>query len=391
MSKHYSPKSFFRSTSNAYLKRYFSERGVLRDVPFDALSEMQIAPIYEAWLKLPEDVRNEMERDFQVINEMACEAGARAILDEAKWHGEDLVEQFASLEGFNEKAFWTFLERPKYWVGASAFHHADTVPTSYWRKRKNLMRSPAKEDAESIRQLENHLSHYFHRTQGRGQNCKVDCYKRGALDYFFAYPEDYARSSIEWEGKEIKRRSHRPAFEVIFVYSQGEGTLNVFLSGSRKTVPELQAIFVDAILGLELGENQTDERVYDLALLKQAEMQFNYSPESGITQVAVKKLRLKIRGTNERITLEADPTHNDRAVYDLLGKLRITFPLSQIDITQVGFVVTFAHQPSRGKPVTRSFDICWPNSCTLGHDGRDAVIRQMLADSGIEPRDHLNS
>ena len=390
MSRHYSPKNFFRHASNAFLKRYFTEHGVLLDVDFGALSETKVTPIYAAWLKLPEEVRNEMERDFQDIDALSCESGTQSILDEAAWHGENLAEMFATLDSFHAKAFWTFQERPKYWLGASAFHHADSVPASYWRKRKNLSRAVAKVDDASLRQLENNLSHYFHNKQGRGQNCKVDCYKRGELDYFFAYPEDYAHSSIEWEGKEFRRRSHHPAFEIIFVYSQHEGTLNVFLAGTKKLVPELQSFFVDTILGLELGEHLKDERVYDLALLKQREMQFKYHPDSGITHVAVKKLRLKILGTNERITLEASPTHNGMVVYDLLDKLKTVFTLSELFITQVGFVVTFAHIPSRMKPATRSFDVCWPNSCSLGNDGRDAIIRKMLADSGIEPREQFN-
>jgi hypothetical protein len=49
-------------------------------------------------------------------------------------------------------------------------------------------------DPESIRQLERNLSHYFHTMQERGQNCKVDCYRRNDLDYFFAY-SDLAFSS----------------------------------------------------------------------------------------------------------------------------------------------------------------------------------------------------
>jgi hypothetical protein len=88
--------------------------------------------IYEAWLKLPDDVRKEMEQDFQDIDELATEGGSKAIRDEARWHGENLAEQFASLIGFHERAFWTFLERPKYWQGALAFHHADGVFFSYW-------------------------------------------------------------------------------------------------------------------------------------------------------------------------------------------------------------------------------------------------------------------
>jgi hypothetical protein len=66
-----------------------------------------------------------------------------------------------------------------------------------------------------IRQLEQNLSNYFHKMQGRGDNCKVDCYNRNELDYFFAYPEDYAQARVEWVGKEFQRRPHHPAFEII--------------------------------------------------------------------------------------------------------------------------------------------------------------------------------
>jgi hypothetical protein len=56
-------------------------------------------------------------------------------------------------------------------------------------------------------------------------------------------------------------------------------------------------------------------------------------------------------------------------------------------VTQVGIKVTFAHNPTSRKPGTRAFDIGWPNSCSLRHDGRDGIIRKMLAESGIEPRE----
>ena len=138
MAQEYQPRRFFRNAPNRLLQRYFAARNVLSEVDFGALTETQVEPIYEAWLKLSDDARKEMEQDFQDIDELATEGGSKAILDEARWHGEDLAEQFASLTGFHEHAFWTFLERPKYWQGALAFHHADAVPFSYWRKRKNV-------------------------------------------------------------------------------------------------------------------------------------------------------------------------------------------------------------------------------------------------------------
>jgi hypothetical protein len=56
-------------------------------------------------------------------------------------------------------------------------------------------------------------------------------------------------------------------------------------------------------------------------------------------------------------------------------------------VTQVGVKVTFAQTPASRKASTRTFDISWPNSCSLKHDRRDGIIRKMLADSGIEPRE----
>jgi hypothetical protein len=246
MAQEYQPRRFFRNAPNHLLQRYFAARNVLTEVGFDALTETQVEPIYEAWLKLPDDARKEMEQDFQEIDELATEGGSKAILDEARWHGEDLAAQFASLTGFHEHAFWTFLERPFYWQGALAFHHADAVPFSHWRKRKNVPRIPTSVDAVSIRRLERNLSDYFHKMQGRGENCKVECYKRNDLDCFFAYPEDYAQASVEWIGGEFNRRPRYPAFEIIFVYSQKDGTLDTYLSGDRKPVPDLQEIFANS-------------------------------------------------------------------------------------------------------------------------------------------------
>jgi hypothetical protein len=71
-------------------------------------------------------------------------------------------------------------------------------------------RKPTIVDAVNIRQFEQNLSNYFHKMQGRGENCKVDCYKRNDLDYFFAYPEDYAQANVEWAGKEFKRARITP-------------------------------------------------------------------------------------------------------------------------------------------------------------------------------------
>jgi hypothetical protein len=387
MAGQYQPKRFFRNVPNRFLQEYFARRDLMADMDFASLTETKVEPIYEAWLQLPENVRNDIEQEFQEVDELATEGGTKAILDEACWHGEDLAPQFAKLESFHERAFWTCLERPRYWPGAVAFGRADRIPSSYWRKRKNLPRKAARVDPADIRDLERNLGRYFHTMQGRGQNCRVDCYRRHRLDYFFAYPEDYAQASVEWEQNVFQRRPRHPAFEIIFVYSQEHGTLDVFLSGDRKPVPDLQAIFAGTILGAELGADPKDERVYDLDALRSRHFRFTYGPESAIESVDVKKLRLTFHGTRDRIVLEVDPSGRKDAIFDLLDKVTSGIKPARTSITQVGIKVVFAPVPGTRRPVTRTFDVTWPNSCSLKHDVRDLILRKMLADSWIEPRE----
>ncbi len=385
MTQHYQPKRFFRQAPNRYLKRFFAERNELVGLDFEALGETQIDPIYQAWLQIPEASRNEIEGLFQDIDDLASEKGSKAIIDEAQWHGEDLAIQFASLTGFHEHAFWTYLERPKFWRGALAFHHADTLPGSYWRKRKNLPRKPARVGLADLQRLERGIGDYFNTMQGRGRNCRVEPYRRNSLDYFFAYPEDYAQASVEWVGQDFQRRPRNPAFEIIFVYSQEDGTLDLFLSGDRKPVPDLQEMFAEIILHDKLGPDEKDDRIYDLKPVLSTEFDFVIDPDSGIESVAVRKIRLKAFGKEERITLEVNPANDDMAIFDLLDTIKAVLPVDQMSITQMGFLVTFAPNPNSNRVPTRSFEISWPNSCSLKHDKRDLIIRKMLSQSGIEP------
>jgi hypothetical protein len=396
MARHYSPKNFLRQAPNALLARYCQEKELLAEVDFASLSETNIGPIYEAWDHLPSETRRLMESDFRNIDALACENGIKAIIDAALVEEEDLEPIFAEMEGFYDKAFWTFFEREPFFEMALLFVNADNLPTRYWRRRKDLPKVPANKDQTSLRELGEAFSYYFRKTEGRGHACAVDYYRRNGLDYFFAYPEDYARTSLEWNKGALERRSHKPAFEIIVVYSQGEGALDIFFQGAIKTVRDLQVIFSRTILKTEIPPEEKDKRVYDLNGLKRREFAFIYDPASGINDVVVKKLRLSaLGGSMKRITLEADPSQNQEAVYDLLEEVvRVDgaaecpqcqkIPLSLVNITQAAIQVVLNHD-GRRRPATRTFQVSYPNSCSLKQDGRDLVIRKMLVDSGLEP------
>lgn len=304
-------------------------------------------------------------------------------MDEADFHGdESFADDLAKQDGFHAKVMWAFLEKPDYWRGATMFLHADNVSPSYWKKRNDLPKLPPHVDDESIQELAIAISGLF-RKEDRGKNCKVEPYRRHNREYFFAYPEDYAQLGIEWISNSLKTKAHHPAFEIIFAYCEDEGSLDIYAPRNTKAVPDLQRAFAKTILKLEtLKDGTIDKRVYDLAPLQNADFDFNIPAESGIESAVVTRMRLTLKqGSKRRITLEADTRHDIKAVYELRDSLK----LPPCHITQLGVKVTFAPTDGRRGKI-RTFNITYPNSCALNNDGMDLKIRNMLADSGIEPR-----
>lgn len=393
MARHYSTRDFFRQMPNALLARYFHEWEVFGELDFAAMKEGKPDALFDAWLALPDGPRNEMDAELRDIFALCCEKGFLAILDEARWQlREDpeaitqLVEELSALPNHFERAMVTFLEHKEFWKGASRFYHADTL--SYWRKRKNLPHRPAAVDEANIQQLADLIRNYFHHTEGRGKNCVVEPYRRGERDYFFCYPEDHSQRSIEWVDGKFDPRPHNPAFEVVYVYSQKEGSLDLNFRGARKAVEALQSMFATAILKLdELPPDPKDERVYDLNPLGQKRFDFTYAVGSGIENVAVKKLRLSSRAKRgDRITLEADASQDPDAVYMLLDTIGKAVPLHLYNVTQVELAASVVVDPDKpAKSIT--IRIGHPNSCSLKYDEVDLKLRDMLEASGIEPKE----
>ncbi len=376
--------------SNALLARYFQKRELFQELDFAAMQEAKPDELFNAWLALPDDQRNTMDAEFRDIFEMSCEKGFRAIIDEASWQMRDVsddftsfVEKLSALTNHSERAMVTFLDHNTFWKGATRFYHADTLP--YWRKRKNLPRREAAVDEESLKELADLIRYYFHRTEGRGKNCVVEPFRRGELDYFFAYPEDYSQQSIEWVDGEFGRRPHNPAFEVIYVYSQREGSLDLNFRGSYKAIDPLQGMFATAILKADkLPPDPKDERIFDLSPLLQRSFHFIFDVGSGIDEVAVKKLRLSSRvKKGDRITLEADTSDDQEAVYDILDEIKKTIPLNMYNLTQAELVARMAFNDDKPATVV-TIRLTYPNSCSLKYDEIGLKLRGMLEASGIE-------
>jgi hypothetical protein len=384
VARQYSHTQFFRRVPNVLLRRYFQEkRDVLQEIDFGQLKEAEIDHIFKGFTDLPPEQQAEIEAEFQDIDNMACQGGVTALTDEANFHQDQAFpEAIAEIDGFHGKVMWTFLEHPGYWAGATLFLHSDNISDSLWKKRNDLPHLTPHVETESTERLEHTISSYFYSKEGRGRNCKVEVFRRHGKEYFFAYPEDFAQSGVEWVRNQLSNRSRHPAFEIIFVYTQAEGSLDIYAPRNTKSVPQLQQIFADAILGMdELDEFGGDNRVYALDALANRGFLFQYPIDCGIEEVVVKKLRLSlIIGEKRRVIVESDPSPDTKAIYDLIEELK----LPPFHVTQAEIKVKFSPTPGI-RSRARSFKISYPNWCALRHDGRDLIIRKMLIDSGLEP------
>ena len=253
MPPHYSSGSFFRQAPRELLARYFESRGLSFQPHLVAVADTRPDPLYAAWLQFPEQQRNEMDLDFREIFKMSCRKGVQAIIDEAQSRGDDsperasaFVESLSTMPDHFHRAMATWLDHGECWREANRFYGGDAP--GWWRKRKNMGHRPAATDPASLRRLADLIGTWFQRNEGRGSHCVVESFHRDELDFYFAYPEDYSRLKMEWRDGEFIGRRRRPAFEVVFVYSQQEGSMDLSFPGPYRALEPLQEMFATAIL-----------------------------------------------------------------------------------------------------------------------------------------------
>lgn len=378
----YSHFGFFRRTPKTLLGHYFQDRhNVLREIAFAELGEMDVETIVAGFRALPEAKQEELDAECREIHGMACRGGITALTDEARCHNDSaFVVAIASVERFHGMAMWAFLEHPPYWTGATLFLQADNVSEGLWKRCADLPRVVPHVEVAGLNRLAQAISDHFYAREGRRGSCTVDHFQRQDRRYFFVYLDDLKEAArVRPRGRTA---TTAPAFEIVFVYCQDEGSLDIYAPRNTASVDTLQRLFAENILRFDgLPKVPSDAPFYSLDVLADRDFVYKYPADCGIENVAVRLLRLSFRSSvKRRLTIEADVSQNSKAIYDVLELINPP----PFHVTQAELAVRFAR--TREAPAgTRNFKISYPNWCALHHQGRDLVIRNMLAHSGIEP------
>lgn len=387
MLSNYSPRGFLRQVSNVLLQQYFDDRGLAVAVDWSSMGETDIGDLYDAWLALPEDQQELTDADFTAIHELANDEGVGVLIEEGGWHNLDLAATFESFNDQYDMVTWAFLEEPRVFEVATLFRAADRIAARSWRKTRGLPDRLPDDAAEARERLAQALSGYFLQRQGRGRHCEVEVYQRGGQYYYFAFLEDYARAEQDYVGGRLVRQTHRRAFQVVYVFSPARGTVDVSAKGGQPVVSKLTDIAVEALLGTDAAKTLADERTYALDPLIARDFVWSYPATAGIASVWVKSLRLSRKAGDGQLVLRGTKSGGTHALYSLLTGTTVKpgrVDPDSVYVTQAEIRAEYAARNGHNVP-PRDFRVTYPNSCSLGTDERDRLLREMLVDSGVDP------
>jgi len=385
MSRQYSPKTFLRQTPNPVLRRYFRSKGIDPEVDWDALTPRKIDALFDAIEALPDTQRDAVERDFRRIFDLATPRGRLLLIEQGTELGLGLDERLADMENHYEAAMVAFLDHRDVFEIVSCVHEMDRL--GHWRKRRVGERLHATTEPERIEAFEAALRGIY-RKQGRGRCCHVDRYqRRDPLRFcYFAYPEDFPTSDVEYdERRNFRRVTRRPVMENAFVYDPESGTLDISATGPREHKEALAEAFCKHILGLAALPPEDGRPRYTLAPAMDPSFEFPIEPEDGVARIEFKSIRLDYPDAEQtRITVSVTPNGTPNAIHTSMRRNLNpgTRPLRDLHPSQGQIVAEFKPvNGRRGKRVNTT--ITYPDRCSLGDDPHEQVVRHILHRAGL--------
>jgi hypothetical protein len=385
MAEPYSPKQFFRNVYNVFLIQYFEKNNIDFSLDLYAIKEKQVDVIFDAFIALDDNTRHKIESDFQKIHGLATDAGIISLIEEAKeFENHQLIDSLQGISGLHGKAMWAFIDSPEYWQGASMLYQTRIIPSSYWTKINQLPELEQPFTGNDIELLAQAIGEYFFKNEGRGKQCKIDHYKRGKNDYFFAFPEDFAKTAVEWVDNDLQSLPHQMAFEIVFVYCEHTATLDLYARKNAKSIPQLQELFALYILKAKLTNltPYVESKSYDLEPIFEAGFEFDIPDKSDIYTIQILSAEVTCKNNpSSHVLVSISPDKNKDAVRDRLLKIRSKTEY----ISAVKLKVFFKPNVMRTKPA-KAVSISMPDKCNLGCSDDDISISEILAASGIEPQ-----
>ncbi len=361
----YSHRTFLRQLSGDLLDEFLrkhegSEAQVSAEAP-----EYSIDLFLQRLEALPKKDQRQAEFELRQVFDLATEDGAKALIDEGRFKGKDLVDELEPLD-LPDKAMRVLLAYPLVFRVASRIYEARRLNAKHWHVRNAPIVAPDVTQP-NVAQMGRTISKIFWKREGRGKRSMVERYLVNDTEHFiFVYLDDYARNYLGFDDTDkLIRRAEKRAFEVVYIYNVADGSLNLNATGDKKLRESLFEVFATTVLGTSLPpDNQKDP--YAIGCLKSKLFRFPTDPADGIDGVRVRDIRVFPAGwPDDRITLEAGGRGSKadaRAMVETyLDQKRL--PLDDVRVSKACLEFRLAQVDDR-LPVKFAFDVS-TRSCNL--------------------------
>lgn len=341
----------------------------------------------------PEEIQQQIERDFSDINNLANEKGSQSLIAEA--HDQNLnIPPDAHID-FNsyDRSLWFFNNHQ------AVFENANAVQQFYdlngWKRvpvpSEGIDFVVSKKEA-----LEQEIKKYYAK-EARGKHCFIECYPKKDRIYIVVGISDYATSDIrvnEKTGKIDKKGTRRPFFEIYYLYrpenKASGGELEIKAKGGWQKQLDLLGIFAKAVFNVELDESQ---QTFNLELLKDRNFTMASDAEDQMEWWWLKSLELRSPDTLRHIKLTVNDARRDgtTAMWALLQELNLADRMPDMVINNADIQIKFKSGRKYQKG-TVSFNVNWKDRCSLNsidemHIKAKSLLKKSKLDCGFTKKD----
>lgn len=278
----------------------------------------ELAAVAAAIERLSKDAYDRLEGALRPIHALA-EGDAPNLLtavDRESGAG-DIEKHLPTGADAHHWAAWAWVHRPTQFKLATNLLHIDML--SGWRRRDDLPCRPADLSRGALKGLGVEMSGILLSAQNRGRRCTVHAQARGETQYVYVYADDYVRTVQSHDsGGRLRRRAHRPTFEVVFAFDLTRGVLETAADVPPRIKDRLDQAFARHLLDHPLGPF-TPGPAYNLDLVLDPSFSFVTDPGDGLT-VTLRKACLGFPSNGRGIDLTND-RDRDSDLWPLLGCL----------------------------------------------------------------------
>lgn len=309
MTRHYQPKQLLRRTSNTMLKRAFEHFGGLPGIDWGALSETQIEPIYDGWIKMPPAERDRVSEVLADAHDMSQGDCPQILINTISTEAPHLCSELANLASAEDRALFARLNAPQVFEKAIRVAEIDLARnSSMWVTRNGLPKQAVQITEVKISSFASALSSFFVREQMRGESCAVDHYPQDDGSHVFcASLSDYIETPVVFDGNRLVRKAQQRAFEMVLSLNPNDGTMSMAAAGGFKVGNSIYEIACRELIGLNLAASQPIRSAFDLHHFLKPGFRFTIDAGSGIASATVTEVDLDLP-TGNAMTLRR-PTH----------------------------------------------------------------------------------